>query len=887
MLSLFHVLVARLGALFRRGDRGEFDQEIETHLAMAEDEYVSQGSTREEARRKARAELGGLTQLREAAEATRSLPWLGTFWLDARLGLRMCRRSWGLTLVGGLAIAVTIAIAALPFTVAYPHLRGTLPLDEGDRVVGLMNWNPLAQRRQRPSLQDFVRWRDTLRSVEDVGAFRTVERSVVTPDSPAAEPVSVAEMTASGFRLARVAPLLGRALTEIDERDGAPPVVVIGHDVWLSRFGADPAVVGQTIQLGGTAHAVVGVMPEGFAFPFNDRFWTPLRTDPAAEPQEGGPVVFAFARLGPGVALETAEAELKGIGLPPASAGPETTSRLQPVVVPYSFAISMTGAPFERLLVSVGLLALALALLPPAANIAILVYARMIARQDEFAARYALGASPGRIVGQIFIETLVLAVGAAVMALLVVKLILRRGIFDGGTGDPFWIDYSDLSVPTVLFAAGLAVLAAAIAGALPAFQATRRMRQSGLHALGSANRLQLGTTWTALVVAQVAIAVGALPTAVEMAWGSIRPAILGPGFAAENFLTARIAVDQNIGQQVELIRQLEAEPGVSAVTVSAAAPGLEPLAYVEVEDAGDVPISGAASAGGTRLIVGSNRVDDAFFDVFDVRLQAGRTFDWGDAVSGPAVVVVNRTLAQELAQDGSPLGRRIRYVASTSDDPAPAAAPWHEIVGIVDDVPANSGRPLLYHPLSPGGVHPASVSLRVGSASASVARRLPELAAAVDPALRVREILPLDEAYRRSAANSLPMAVLVGAAAASLLLLSAAGIYALMSFAVARRRREIGIRSALGAQPRYLLAGVFRRAFHEVATGALVGLLVALIVDAYFGNLAAAASGVHADVPGIVPAVGVLMMATGLLAASGPARRALRVNPTDALRDGF
>ncbi len=884
------------GTLWRNPSDRDLERELTFHLEMAEEDLRRRGHSPGDAARVARVRFGGSAQALEALRDQRGFPWVGGFWLDVKLGLRMLRKSWGLTLVGGLAMTIVIGIAAGTFSFLHTVFGSTVPLDEGDRVVALMTWDAAANRRSRPSLHDFERWRDALRSVEDVGVFRTVERSLVTADGPADEPVSIAEMTASGFQLARVPPLLGRPLVEEDERDSAIPVVVIGYDVWESRFSADPAVVGHRVRLGSTVHTVVGVMPEGFAFPVNHRFWTPLRADPSDDARDEGPEVFVFARLAPGVTLEGAQAELTTIGLLPSAAGPETTERLHPRVVPYTLGLTSSGDGEEPWMRSLILFLVTLLLVPPCANIAILVYARTVTRQEEFAMRYALGASRGRIVVQLFVEALVLAAGAAGVALVLVRLFFRLVPLSGGD-DPFWMDYSDVSFTTVLFAAGLAVLAAMIAGVVPALQATGRLVHSGLRALGSRTGMQLGATWTALVVAQVAFSVAVLPAAVEFAWGTLRPGILGPGFAAEEFLTVRLAMDRETPPsteaeadqrpfasrfgdlQAELVRRLEAEPGVLEVTVSAAVPGREPWAGIEVDEV--PPPVGVLSDDPSFFWVRFNRVDDVFFDVFDVPLLTGRRFDAGDLEPARAAVIVNWSFAQHLLGDGNPLGRRVRYIRAIGG-PASASGPWYEIVGVVADLPANTGARNMYHPMAPGQTHPVSLALRVEPTSASVAGRLREIATALDPTLRVEELRPLDEVYRQIQLSNNLGTFALAAVMLSVLLLSAAGLYALMSFTVAQRRREIGIRSALGAQPRRLLAGIFRRALGQVAVGVVVGVLAALILGAY---LPIEEMGGW-NVPGVLPAAAALMIAVGLLAAAGPARRVLRIDPAEALRDG-
>jgi len=278
-----------------------------------------------------------------------------------------------------------------------------------------------------------------------------------------------------------------------------------------------------------------------------------------------------------------------------------------------------------------------------------------------------------------------------------------------------------------------------------------------------------------------------------------------------------------------------------------------------------------------------NRVDEQFFSAFDVSLLSGRRFGPSDFEAGRNAVIVNRTMAQDLAGAGNPLGRVIRYQAR---GPRPAAEPRlrYEIVGVVDDLPANVDRRRIYHPLTPGETPQVTLALRTRPTAEATAEGLRETAFALDPALRVSEIVSLDEVYRRIQLSNSFVTVLLGAVVVSVLLLSAAGLYALMSFTVNQRTREIGIRSALGAQPRRLLAGIFRRALGQVGAGAAVGILLAVPLNRFLST--AIEDMRHASIPGVVPMTAVFMIVVGLLAAAGPARRGLRVDPTEALRDG-
>lgn len=265
----------------------------------------------------------------------------GISWLDFKLGARMLVKYPGLTLVGGLGMAVAIALGAGVFSVVDAMTNPTLPLDEGDRIVAVENLDVASNNQVRAThLHDLGTWREELRAVEAFGAYRDVDRNLVTADGQA-EPLRTAEMTASGFRVARVPPLLGRYLIEAGERPGAPPVVVIGYDVWRRRFAGRTDVVGRTLQLGATTHTVVGVMPEGFAFPVNNRLWVPLRLDPSAHERGKAPPISVFGRLAPGVTLEQAQAQLAAIGQRMASAHPETHQHMRPGFFP-------TRARFSR-----------------------------------------------------------------------------------------------------------------------------------------------------------------------------------------------------------------------------------------------------------------------------------------------------------------------------------------------------------------------------------------------------------------------------------------------------------------------------------------------------------------------------------------------------------
>jgi len=878
VLAFLNTIASRIRGFLRPGDlESDFEQEIAAHLAMAEEDGRRRGLAADEARRLARVQFGCVTQLRESWRAAWGLSWLDAFALDAKLGLRMLRRSWGLTLAGGLAMTIVITIAAVVFVFLDQFMGRTAPpLDEGDRVVVLQSWDVAAHRRREMPRRDLERWGATLQSVQNLGGFQTVERRLVG-GSGAAEWVRVAEISASGFQLARVPPLLGRWIDEADEQVAAGPVVVIGYEAWQSRFASDRTVIGQTVRLGEITHTVVGVMPEGFAFPVNHRYWIPLRPDPlgSLKPSPEGAV---FARLAPGVSIDRAAAELSALGLLPPASGATSGDARRPRVVPYTFAftddVEVGELAWQQRII---LLLVTLLLVPPCLNIAILVYARTVTRQEEFAARFALGASRGRIVAQLCVEVLMLSSAAGALALAVTRPILAqigaiiRRFPELGGSLPFWVDFG-FSWRAALFVAGLSVLAALIAGLVPALQATGRFLPNALRSLSSRTGIPLGATWTALIVAQVGLALAGLPATMELAWGHLRPAVLGPGFAAREFLTGRLVVDSQ-STAAEVRRRIEAELGGPAVTFAAALPGAEPLTRVEMEE-------GTGGGPPVRRYVRANQVDRAFFEVFDVPVVAGRTFETGD-FGTLATAVVDQAFVRQVLGHGNPLGRRVRPVPAAGAEPGR----WYEIVGIVSDRPANTSQGRMYVPAAldaRGPLGSIQLVLRAGPDAGATSRRLQEIGAKLDPTLRLDRVRRLDEVYGETQISSNLTSYALAIVMLSVIVLSAAGLYALMSFTVSQRRREIGIRTALGARPLRLLASVFARALWQVAAGVAVGVTVALFLH-HEMNIEVE-GGWH--IPGILPMAALFIMTIGLLSAAGPARRAVQVDPTEALRNG-
>jgi putative ABC transport system permease protein len=882
--------------------REEVDEELRFHIEQRTRDYIARGMTPDAAREAAAQRFGDSARVREActsvlaaaraAEKRRAAVKVSR--LDVKLGLRMFAKYPGLSLVAVGGMAIAIAFGAGYYSLVGAFLDASVPLEGGDRVVMIRNQfisGPDAPSQSEsgdvgPAAFDVVQWRGEVKSLTELSAFRDDKRNLITEDGHA-RLVRVAEITASGLRLTRVAPLLGRTLLEDDERAGALPVIVIGYEQWQRQFAGDARILGRTVRLGDTPHTIVGVMPEGFAFPISHGCWVPLRLTTLDADPGAGPPLIVFARIADGYALSQARAELAAIGQRMAAAFPQSHGAIRTEVIAYAQAFLGIDTPGMQLGLRSLQFGAALLLLVVAVNVGVLVYARTATRFGEIAVRTALGASRGRVIMQLFVEALVLSSAAAALGLTLLAIAL--GQFraylkhwpDRPDWWPYWLEPS-LSAEVIVYVGALAVVAAVVIGVLPALKATGKRVQAGLQQFSSrAAPTQLGRAWTALIVLQVTIAVAALPGAIYKAGGLLRMGTLTPAPATNGLLKGTLHTAREAGEpegqfadrMTTLMQRLQQQPEISAVTFAEAIPGTEGRATIEPEDDPAVIRSHA------------NLVATNLFDVFGVRVLAGRGFTSADVHPSSASVIVDQAFADRLVPGGSVIGRRIRF---SSPDGASQQNPWMEIVGVVPVfsstvTPSGSfGPPLpsLYKAAAPGRSLPVTLIAQVRNSDPTrYGQKLQELAAAVDPAMEVEFVAGVVEQWEREAKGMRMIALIVVLINASVLLLSAAGIHAMMSFTVTRRRREIGIRVALGADGRRVLMGIFGRASAQIGAGVVVGLTVAGILESTTpgGNVGGTALF-------LFPAVGALMFTVGLLAAAGPARRGLTIEPTEALR---
>jgi putative ABC transport system permease protein len=837
--------------------------------------------------------------------------------LDFTLAWRMLLRFPGLSIVSVFGMTVGIAVATTAFTVVAMLMDTRLPLPEGERIVSMVSFDASSSARELRLARDYAAWRE-MASMEDVGISREVGRTLII-EGRAPEPITIAEISSSSFRVAGVSAFRGRYLMPEDEAPGAPDAVVIGYDEWIGRFSGDPDIIGRSVRLGALTYHIVGVMPEGFAFPANHTFWIPWRLEAANLPPRTGPRVGVFGRLAAGATLESAQAELTEIGRRAAAGSPSTHQHLRAQVMPYVYAFTDMGEPGNFLAMRAIQISLVLLLIVVCVNVAILVYARTATRQGEIAVRTALGASRRRIVGQLFVEALTLASVAAAIGVFLVSAALPvlKAEFLGIVGGrmPFWLDFR-LTADRASIVIAFTLLAAGIVGVLPALKATNKHVQTRLQALapGSGSRMQMGRLWTLLIVAQVAMTVTLLPAAMFFTWDGLRLRTGNAGFASQEFVSASLAMDQSLPSPMsasaadfkarfavahrELDDRLRTEAQVADVTFSLVTPGEELAMALEAEGQ-PLPASpvdyNIQDGSGAGHLVRYNRVAIDFFDAFDVPVILGRNFSSADLAADR--VIVSRTLAEMAFGTTNPLGGRIKYVGRSreadEDDEhpdrllsIPSAIPlerWYEVIGVIPDFPVNQlePEPRVYHPVGFGEVYPARIGVRIrGSDPAAFAGTLRQVGAAVSLDLQVRDITTTEILAKREQGLFRLIGVTVGMVMLSVVTLSGAGIYSLMSFTVARRRREIGIRAALGADRHHLLLGIFARVLGQLGVGAFVGIFGAMGLEQLLeGDMLQSRGAI------LLPLVALVMSAVGALSAIGPALEGLRIQPTEALRE--
>lgn len=793
---------------------------------------------------------------------------------DLRHGARKLVHNPGVSAISVITLALGIGLTTTMFSIVYGALMRGLPFEGGDRVVSVRRSNPVRdQTRMDVSLHDFADYRAQQRSFEGLAGFTNGTITVSGAEKP--ERFDGAFVTANTFELLRARPFLGRTFRAGEDVVGAPAVVVLGYDVWQSRYGGDRSIIGRIIRVNAEPAEVIGVMPEGFAFPASEEIWVPLKEALPAKRGEDG--LFAFGRLKPGVSIDQANVEVAGIARRLATQHPENRD-ITAYVEPYTK--SFLGPEVIGLL-STMLFAVFLVLLIGCANVANLLLSQAAMRAKEVGIRTAMGASRSRIVMQFLTEPLSLALVAAAigvgLAFWGVKL-FNDAI--AGTDPPFFIDIK-IDAPILLFVLGITLFATFVSGVLPAIRASAANVNEVLkdESRGSSS-FRVGRLSRALVVFEIALSVGLLVAAGLTIKSVTRLANHDYGFPTKSVFTARVALPEtgykDTVAQIRFFDQLHQRlaevQGVESYTVAGMLPVLgAPTQTFSVEGKAYARESDYPETHYVTTYPG-------YFKTFQVQLE-GRDFGTGDTRTSDAVAIVSHTFATKYFGTANPIGRRFRLGDGKGSEP------WRTIVGVVPDMwndgLENKKLETVYLPFAQSPQRYMSVIIRTNGTPAGMTAPVRSLVNSMDPDLPIYFVKTLQERIDEESWFYRVFGALFMIMGAVALVLAAVGLYGVMAFNVARRTREMGVRMALGAQPNDVVRLIMRQGLIQLGIGLVLGLGLAAGLANFLKLILFEVNFLDPVTYGAT--VAVLLIST-VTASLVPALRATRVDPMVALR---
>ncbi len=860
------------------------DEDIRLHIDIETQDNIAKGMPPQEAHYAAVRKFGNVTKIQEDTREVWNPVWLEQFWQDIRYGLRILRKNPGFTAIAVLTLALGIGANTAIFSVVYAVLLKPLPYpqpaqlytlfqiqpEEGVPFTGMSYPNLTALRQQNSAFTEIAGTQQHQLTLIGRGEPTVVNASIATPEL---------------FSVFQVKPLAGRIFYSEDGKHGATPVTILSESLWRTLFNADPQIVGSTITLDKRSFTVVGIMPAAFRFPninHPDQLWVPLVQDPVFGQwmdRRSGHYLRITARLKPGINPAQAQIELDAIGARLAAEFPAENRGWMMRMMPLHSMMIENVKP--ALLVLFG--AVALVLLIACTNLANLLLTRATSRAREIAVRTALGAGRKRIVRQLLSEAAVLGLlgGVAGIAL------AYWGVQALSTFLP--PDFPHLNAIRVdnfvlAFALVLAILASCAFGLAPALFAANSNLQSNLRE-GGARAGELATRRRArsyLAAAEIALAMVLLVAAGLFLRSFSKLISVNPGFNSEHTLQANI--DLPISQYATskqwanfsstLLANLQAQPGLQNSAVVLPRPITDGQVNIEFGIEGNPPL-----APGTSRTADFVSISPEYFRVMAIPLLAGRPFDQRDLDTAPRVAIINQQLARTYFPNQNPIGKFLTFGLP------PEGEIQRQIVGVVGDVRdvslGQAPGPMMYAPYTQATFWGANLVVKTTLNPESVANAVREQVHKLDKDLPITGIAEIPEEIQASAAQPKFRTVLLSLFAAMALILSAIGIFGVISYSVSCRTNEIGIRVALGATRANILQMILKETLKLAAAGLLVGIPAALAASHLLRRLL---FNVSATDPLTLTAVVVILFAVAATAGYIPARRAMKVDPMVALR---
>ncbi|HEV2224257.1 MAG TPA: ABC transporter permease [Candidatus Acidoferrales bacterium] len=848
---------------WRRSRQEELAEEIESHLQMAAREREERGENPRQAEQSARREFGNAGLVREVTRDQWGWRWLETLLQDLRFALRMLRKSPGFTTVAVLTLALGIGANTAIFSMVDAALLRPLPFKDPDRVVTVWPSAPLAQFNEANGT-------GTLESAAQYG-----QGDLNLSGEGAAQRIPAAAVSVNFFRVFALNPVRGRTFLP---SEGHAPVALLSYSLWRTRYHADPDILGKAVYLNGKAFTVIGVVPEKFDFPAKSQVWLSLPSKPGEIMQVFGGNAFAsfeVARLRAHVTLEQARLELNAI-----AQREYGSSGTAPIVAVNTLRRSLSGSTRGALLMLFG--AGVFVLLIACADLANLLLARGAGRSREIAIRNALGASRSRLVRQFLSESVVLSLMGGGIGLLLAWWTIRSAgaLVPARTAFTMHISMNDR---VLAFTFGIAVLTGILAGLIPALQSTLDLSEflkegsgssQGGFSLRSRHRMR-----SLLGISEIALALVLLIGATLFLRSLNRLLDVNPGFQTDNILTARVSLlgpkYENEAHQTAFFRQVLARvralPGVRAAAFVNAVPlGATVVAVFPVK----VENPPRQSPGGLDALYMTASSD--YFRAMGIPLLAGRDFTAGDAAGTTRVAIISRSLAQAGWPGENALGQHFAFAGEKQE---------RQVVGIVGDVRhfglSDTAMPEMYFPLAQEHADDAYLIIHANRDPIALPSTVRDVVHGIDPDEPIASFETMDQLLSRSVAAPRLRTFLLTAFGALALLLALVGLYGVVSYTVAQRTHEIGVRMALGAERRTILLMVVSYALRLTIAGLAVGL-----VGAYFltRTLSSVLYGIRPldPVTFVLASIGLALVV--LLASYIPARRAMRVDPIVALR---
>jgi len=870
----------------RRQRQDELDEEIQSHLEMAARDRMDRGEDASVAKAAAHREFGNAALVREVTHDQWGWAWLENLFQDLHFGLRMLRKSPGFTTVAVLTLALGISANTAIFSFVYGVLLAPLPYRDASQLVVLNETTPRVGNVST-SYPNFLDWRVQSRSFAQIAyieqmSFNLAGAGVSQPENINGDSVSPNFLSMMGIR-----PFLGRDFEPSEEKAGSPRVLLLSYPLWQSHFGADPNVVGRTITLNGNDFVIIGVLPPDYRSLDNNSVMLPIgvwaTNNPSAASREDRGDSTVIGRLRPGVALVQARAEIEGIAAGLAQQYPAANDqfgiRLRPI------RDAFVGNLQTEILVL--FTAVMFVLLIACANVANLLLVRGAARTKEMALRAAFGASRLRIMRQMLTESFVLAVlgGALGLALALAgtrdltRLIPQGTLVGASIG---------LNGSVLLFTAGVVVLATLIFGMAPAAHWTKRDVQAELKeggrtaSIGSAHNRLRGI----LTIMEISLALVLLVGAGLMLKSLYRLINVNPGFQPERVLTMEMYLSSeryskdpavlNFWQQV--LDGVRALPGVESAALGTNLP------LTGNHSRTDITIEGMAlPKPGSFPHPDVHTISPDYIRTMGMTLERGRTFTDADDEHAPLVALVNDKLARQFWPNADPIGKRFMW--GPFDPASKNPVKWVTVVGVVDDTKlyglANPSRLEVYDPFRQDIYHDMDLVLKSRLDSSALTSEIRSVVASIDKDEPIFAIATMNKLVSNDVSAPRLALVLLGVFSALAVVLAAIGIYGVVSYSVAQRTHEIGVRMTLGAQPRDVLRMILGQGGKMAAIGIGVGIGAAFALTGLMSTLLFS---VGASDPATFAAVAILLVLVAIFACYIPARRAMRVDPMVALR---